>query len=109
MKIVLFQGGAAGVEYRLPEDEPAVPALMDLLEGEVESRPLCGRLWLVCRVEAAGLPTRYVLHRLGRAVEPVRGDVAVVSMYPDRRLGDIRDGDVAAANTYIKAVGGNEA
>lgn len=104
MKIVLFQGGAPGVAYTLPEDEAVVPALMDLLDGEVESRPLCGRLMLVCRVETEGLDTHYVMRRLGRAVEPLRGDVAVVSMGPGC-LTDIRAGDVEAANHYIRLVG----
>lgn len=107
MKIVLFQGGEAGVAYKLPEDEAPVPALMDLLGGEVESRPLCGRLFLVCRVEPGDLQTHYVMRRLGRAVEPLRGDVAVVSMGPGC-LADIRAGDMEAANEYIRPVGGEE-
>ena len=59
MKIMLFWDGQRGVVIKLPGARP-LEEIGELLGG-------------------AGLPTRYELHRLGRAPEPVAGDCAVAA------------------------------
>ena len=106
MKVVLFQRGNPGREYVMAGDQP-VADLEELLEGEVEFTPLNRRLSLVSRKdgEALRLPIHYSLHQLGRCVEPVAGDCAVVVRGGGGVLGDVNAQDVAAAVTYVRPVG----
>lgn len=105
MKIILFQGGGPGVTYKLPGENP-MAELAELLDGPVELTPLSGRLALVSREdgEAERLSIRYALHRLGREVEPIAGDCAVVAICDQRgRLREAGAEDIAAAMDYIRA------
>lgn len=107
MKIVLFEDGAAGREERILGEEP-LGELEELLGGAVELLYLDERMKLAVRTdgEENRLPIRYGLHRLGRAVEPIAGDCAVVGMDREGRLRDMKAGDVFRANGYVWAVNG---
>lgn len=102
MKIIVFEGGAPGRAVVIPGDAPEAE-LGELLGGETALTPLGRGLMLAERgdEEKVHLPVRYGLHRLGRAVEPIAGDCAVVAASPMGELRDIRAGDLGRANGYI--------
>ena len=107
MKIILFQGGALGVTYKIPGENPEAE-LMELLEGPVELTPLNGRVALVSRKdgEAERLSIRYTLHRLGREIMPIAGDCAVVAI--NGQCGKMREAgaeDLEAAQVYVRPKG----
>ena len=107
MKIVLFQAGRPGREYIMPGDKPEAD-LADMLGGAVELTTLNKRLEVITRVdgEKLRLPIHYAMHRIGRAVEPLAGDCAVVARTAAGQLTDIGMDDVAAAVTYIRTLEG---
>ena len=74
-------------------------------EREIPSPAGCSEQSGLCEdEEAERLPVRYGLHRLGRAVDPIAGDCAVVAASPMGELRDIRAGDLGRANGYIWAL-----
>lgn len=104
MKIILFQGGKPGVLHSVSVENP-LEELEELLDGPVEFLPLNDRLTLASREdgEAKQLPLHYLLHRLGREVEPVAGDCAVVARCPVReKLRSADEKDLEAAECYIR-------
>lgn len=106
MKVVLFRDGRPGVAAALPGEVPEAE-LADLLGGELDVTPLGTRLALLTLHEAERLqlPIRYVLHRLGRASEPVAGDAVVVRVGAGRNYRDADGNDVEAANCYLRPAG----
>lgn len=107
MKVVLFSNGETGKEMELCGDEP-VAELEELLGGAVELLYLDERMRLAVRAdgEEMRLTIRYGLHCLGRAVEPLAGDCAVIGVDREGRLRDMKAGDVFRANGYIWPVEG---
>lgn len=103
MKIILFQGGEPGVAYKIPGENPEAE-LAELLDGPVEMTPLNSRLALVSREdgEAERLSIRYILNRLGREMEPIAGDCAVVAMAGScGRMREAGAEDLEAALAYV--------
>lgn len=79
--------------------------LAELLEGPVETLALNDRLVLVSREdgEKERLSIRYILHRLGREIEPIAGDCAVLAV--TGRGGKAREAgaeDLEAARAYVR-------
>lgn len=105
MKVLLYRDGSAGVTAKLLGDEP-MEELAELLGGMVEMAPLNERLMLVTQADAEreGKPIWYALHRIGREVEPISGECAIVGVGVEGRLRDISVQDVYAAGCYINKV-----
>ena len=104
MKVILFQGGRQGATYKIPGENPEAE-LADLLDGPVVFQTLNDRLTLVTREdgEREGLRKRYRLHRLGREVEAIAGDCAVVATCGQRgKLRSAEGYDLAAAQCYVR-------
>lgn len=90
MKVLLFRGGKAGAVWKLPGKFPE-PELEDLMGGAVAHVRISERLMLVTLADAEELqkPIDYAIHRIGRNLEPVAGDAAVIHV--ERTTGRIRD------------------
>lgn len=114
MTVILYQGGAPGVLYKLREDEP-LQELEEILGGRLKhsilSRGARVDLVLFEREEATGLSTHYERRPCEWEITgiPLRGDVAVAVFF--KRPTSFRDAQEVhriAANKVIGPRGRGE-
>ena len=105
MRVMLFQGGQAGIVYNLPGENPMVE-IEELLGGELDEHMsrINKRLALVTRAETAQ-PYRYIMEKLGAPPKLVAGDCVVVRMGRDRRMGDVSANDAVEAQSCVRPLG----
>lgn len=106
MRVMLFQGGQAGIVYNLPGENPMVEIEELLCEGQdVCMTRINRRLALVEVEDKTLLPTRYVLERMGKTPRLIRGDCIVVRAGQDQRLGDLNATDAVEAQSCVRPLG----